>query len=76
MEILTPFGDYCVLLNMVGFVDNSTTITGSNKTDTVQDLSKKNTRRCATLVQFIMVFRKEPRALKVWFPLYSLLSSV
>ena len=41
MEILTPFGDHCVLLHMVGFVDDSTTITGGNKTDTVQDLLKK-----------------------------------
>ena len=41
MEISTPFGDHRVLLHMVGFVDDSTTVTGGNKTDTVQDLLKK-----------------------------------
>lgn len=41
MEILTQYGDHCVLLNMVGFIDNNTTITGNNKIDTVQDLLKK-----------------------------------
>ena len=30
MEILTPFGDHRVLLHMVGFVDDSTTVTGGN----------------------------------------------
>ena len=41
MEMLTPYGDHCMLLNIVGFIDNSTTITGGKKTDTAQDLFEK-----------------------------------
>ena len=50
IEKLTPYDDHCVLLNMVRFVDNSTPITGGNKTNTVQNLLK-NARRCAILVR-------------------------
>ena len=75
MKILTPFGDHCVLLNMVRFVNDSMTITDGNKTNTVLDLLI-NLRRYTTMVLFIMVLRREFGTFQVWLPLYLLLFSI
>jgi hypothetical protein len=41
MLFTSPAGDTVVRFNMVGFVDDSTCITGGNPNDTLQELLKK-----------------------------------
>jgi len=41
MKFESPDGEYVVRFNMVGFVDDSTCITGGNKNDTIQELLAK-----------------------------------
>jgi hypothetical protein len=41
MLFTSPIGDTVVRYNMVGFVDDSTGITGGNRNDTLQELLKK-----------------------------------
>jgi hypothetical protein len=38
MKFESPDGEYIVRFNMVGFVDDSTCITGGNKNNTLQEL--------------------------------------
>jgi hypothetical protein len=41
MKFESPDGEYIVRFNMVGFVDDSTCISGRNKNDTLEDLLRK-----------------------------------